>query len=367
MSERVVATEHARAAAQQLQQIVRGPLTDEIRKLRAIGQTLCDPSNWDGPQAQQFRTQDWPQMSRTMASELEELGKLSISVPKIIQDILKAGNEGGGAQGEGEAQSKSTWDKFLEHAVSFNRSISWVTKPIAVGSMGAMGYNAYRYFKAVREYPALARSLFSDAVGETALAYDRGGATLQELEQAAALGMRRTDAAYAFTRVADFRKLSDGSLFTIGRELKAASYDAANTGEFLNRASVVFKTAARLAVPLAIAGDVLTIIHPGVPGAEGKVLQGFAGVNLAGQMIVGADMAGLIAADSALGWIPVAGQIIVVASAVVLVGDWAYHTFPGFHSFVDKVADGTVSVAKDVWHGISSAASSTGHFFSHLF
>lgn len=354
MSTRVLATEQARAAAQQMRQIVSGSLANEIQRLRAAGQVLCNPSDWDSAVALQFRTRDWPQMSRTMAVELEELGKLSTSVPKIIQDILTAGNEGGGGQVTSQAQSTSTWDAISDLGNRINGNLSWALNPITAADGGALAYNGYRYFKTAQKFPDLAPRLFSDA-----MATHWGGGTLQELERAAEIGTRRIEIAKVFTRVADFRKLADGSLATVARELQVFAADAGKAGQLLSRTSALFTLAAKWSIPAVVAADVLTIINPGTPGVEGYVIQGLSGVNLAGTLMAASPL--LLA--NTLDWIPVAGQIIAVTTGLILAGDWAYHTFPGFRNFCDGVGHGTVSIAKDTWHGISSTAGAISHLF----
>jgi hypothetical protein len=59
MPERVLSTAEAKQAIQKLQQIINGPLVEQIRALDTQGRVLSDPNVWDGNLAQQFRS-EWP-------------------------------------------------------------------------------------------------------------------------------------------------------------------------------------------------------------------------------------------------------------------------------------------------------------------
>ena len=49
MSGRVLSSEQAKSAIQQIQGIINGGLTDQISQLDSQGKTLSDPNVWDGP------------------------------------------------------------------------------------------------------------------------------------------------------------------------------------------------------------------------------------------------------------------------------------------------------------------------------
>jgi uncharacterized protein YukE len=79
---------------------------------------------------------------------------------------------------------------------------------------------------------------------------------------------------------------------------------------------------------LGVAGDVWTIVEPGVHNeTEANALRGAAAANIAGIGAVefGGAAAAALGLDAAVGWVPVAGQIVVVATGLFLAGDWAYH------------------------------------------
>ncbi len=90
MPDRVLSTAQARDAIQKLQQIINGPLIDQIRALDAQGRILSDSSVWDGNLAQQFRS-EWPNTHSTLLKTQEALDKLRQDVQKINQNIMTAG------------------------------------------------------------------------------------------------------------------------------------------------------------------------------------------------------------------------------------------------------------------------------------
>lgn len=91
MSTRVLSTERAKAAIQQVQAIVNGGLSEQIAKLDAQGRTLSDPDVWDGPLAQQFRDQIWPETKSALDKATQELEDLRQQLQKIAQNIMSAG------------------------------------------------------------------------------------------------------------------------------------------------------------------------------------------------------------------------------------------------------------------------------------
>ena len=114
--------------------------------------------------------------------------------------------------------------------------------------------------------------------------------------------------------------------------------------------------------PIAIAGDVLTMIHPSQSGAMGWVDRGDAGVNAA---VVGADTAGAVGealgidALASLSLGPV-GVGIAVGTGLYLAGSYLYAHDAWFrndlakpvgHFFVD-VGEGTAHVAAKVYGGV---------------
>ena len=91
MTPRVLSTDTAKSAITQVQAIVTGGLTDEISKLDQQGRTLSNPDVWDGPLAQQFRDQTWPEVKASLDRTQQELEQLREQLQKITTNIMTAG------------------------------------------------------------------------------------------------------------------------------------------------------------------------------------------------------------------------------------------------------------------------------------
>jgi len=90
MSERVLSTDAARQAITRMQQIINGPLMEQIDALNREGQTLSQPDVWDGNLARQFRSQ-WPETHSTLLKAKEALEELRANSQRINEDIMRAG------------------------------------------------------------------------------------------------------------------------------------------------------------------------------------------------------------------------------------------------------------------------------------
>lgn len=88
---RVLSSDQAKSAIQQVQAIINGGLTEQISKLDAQGKILSDPNVWDGPLAQQFRDQTWPQTKSALDRAKTELDQLRDQLQKISTNIMTAG------------------------------------------------------------------------------------------------------------------------------------------------------------------------------------------------------------------------------------------------------------------------------------
>jgi uncharacterized protein YukE len=91
MPARVLSTDQAKAAVQQVQAIINGGLSDQIARLDAQGKVLSNPDVWDGPLAQQFRDQVWPETRSALERARQELDQLREQVQRIAQNIMTAG------------------------------------------------------------------------------------------------------------------------------------------------------------------------------------------------------------------------------------------------------------------------------------
>src|SRR4051812_784974 len=91
MAARVLSTDQAKSAIQQVQAIINGGLTDQIARLDSQGKILSDPDVWDGPLAQQFRDQTWPETKSALERAKQELDQLRQQLQTISQNIMSAG------------------------------------------------------------------------------------------------------------------------------------------------------------------------------------------------------------------------------------------------------------------------------------
>ena len=91
MSARVLSTEQAKTAIQQVQTIINGGLAEQIAKLDAQGKVLSSPDVWDGQLASQFRDSTWPQTKSALDKARQELDHLREQLQKIAQNIMTAG------------------------------------------------------------------------------------------------------------------------------------------------------------------------------------------------------------------------------------------------------------------------------------
>ena len=91
MPGRVLSTEQARTAIQQVQAIINGGLTEQIARLDAQGKILSSPDVWDGQLAAQFRDSTWPQTTTALERARAELDQLREQLQRITQNIMAAG------------------------------------------------------------------------------------------------------------------------------------------------------------------------------------------------------------------------------------------------------------------------------------
>jgi uncharacterized protein YukE len=91
MSVRVLSTEQGKTAITRVSSILNGGLADQIRALKAEGQTLSDPNIWDGLLAEDFRSNTWPGAASNMDAVTASLEELQRTVASINADIMVAG------------------------------------------------------------------------------------------------------------------------------------------------------------------------------------------------------------------------------------------------------------------------------------
>jgi hypothetical protein len=91
MATRVLATEEARAAVTQLQSVLTGGLTNEVTALKNHGDKLADPGVWDGQVANDFRSNVWPNVSKSLSDMLNALEELRSKIDQVTRNIMAAG------------------------------------------------------------------------------------------------------------------------------------------------------------------------------------------------------------------------------------------------------------------------------------
>jgi hypothetical protein len=332
VSTRVLATQAALRAATDLEGKL-GSLSSASQQALALGQTLSDPDAWDGPEAARFRG-EWQRTGGALRQVLLHVEGLQPSTRKVIGDILAAGSEGlAGGLGGGEPGAGGSPTSPLGQAYT---DLKYATGAWGVYKAAKVYSTLGKMVQTFRSWPDAARQIYGESVGEAALAFDRGEATMAQLEEASATALRSVEAGEVFSKVGAMRDV-------------ASPFTGA-----LNVASRAFSG-------IAVAGDVYTMIHPGQPGGEGTTLQVAAGANAVG------TIAALGVVNASVDWIPVAGQVVAVSTGLFLAGDWAYHNIPAFHDFADAVGHDTVAVADDVWRGVEDAGGAVGHVFSSIF
>jgi uncharacterized protein YukE len=86
-----VSTEQAKTSIQQVQAIINGGLSEQIAKLDGQGKMLSNPDVWDGPLAQMFRDQVWPETKSALDKVAQELDELRSQLQMIAHNIMQAG------------------------------------------------------------------------------------------------------------------------------------------------------------------------------------------------------------------------------------------------------------------------------------
>ena len=88
---RVLSTDEAKDSIRQIQSIINDGLTEQITALDQQGQVLSTPDVWDGPLAEQFRSQVWPETRSALEKAKAQLEELRSNLDKIATDIFTAG------------------------------------------------------------------------------------------------------------------------------------------------------------------------------------------------------------------------------------------------------------------------------------
>ncbi|MCM3884666.1 pyrophosphorylase [Frankia sp. R82] len=88
---RTVTTPAAMQAASRMSQTLP-ELQRTATDLIAHGTTLADPRNWEGPKAQIFRGQIWPEVQRALTDLHANLTELTQGITEINRRTVEAGS-----------------------------------------------------------------------------------------------------------------------------------------------------------------------------------------------------------------------------------------------------------------------------------
>lgn len=87
----VKVTDLAHQEAQKMLSIITNQMPTLINSLYSTGHHMSDPNNWDGPLAQRFRGEVWPQAKADLDKMRSSLEDLQHSVQRILTNISTAG------------------------------------------------------------------------------------------------------------------------------------------------------------------------------------------------------------------------------------------------------------------------------------
>lgn len=87
----VKVTDLAHQDAAKMLSIINNQMPALINQLNSTGQQMSDPNNWDGPLAQKFRGEVWPQAKADLDKMKASLEQLQQSVQRILTNISHAG------------------------------------------------------------------------------------------------------------------------------------------------------------------------------------------------------------------------------------------------------------------------------------
>jgi len=92
MSQRTVTTPEAHQTAREMATLIASELTGTVRALKAQGDILTQPTNWDGGLANEFKNTVWPSVETALNKMLTELDALQVGIKSVNQSISAAGN-----------------------------------------------------------------------------------------------------------------------------------------------------------------------------------------------------------------------------------------------------------------------------------
>ncbi|OIV38028.1 hypothetical protein BIV57_07895 [Mangrovactinospora gilvigrisea] len=88
----VKVTPQAHADAKKMLTIINHDLGSAMSTLKTTGDRLSQKDHWEGPKADQFRGQVWPDATSQLKKMQDALGKLQHEVTQILNNIQQAGS-----------------------------------------------------------------------------------------------------------------------------------------------------------------------------------------------------------------------------------------------------------------------------------
>jgi hypothetical protein len=198
------------------------------------------------------------------------------------------------------------------------------------------------------------RTAFSEIVGPVAYKLDSGLASWTELNEALTRYKAGADAVSVF------------------QESRATELvDAAKAGGLPERG--VIGVLGKVGGVVGVASDVAVLIDPGVENKdEATGLRVTAGVNIAATgMAFAPSLAALVGVNAVADWIPGVGQVVMVATGLILAGDYIYHHREQIAHAAEAtghaLATATTATTHFVGHEVSDAGHAVSSVFHHIF
>jgi hypothetical protein len=312
-----------------------GRVKEQVGTVLQQGDILAEPHRWDGPRAGKWR-HDWGQDANHLRQTAAKLDELERRAQQVIDNIFKADSAPPGAVKSVDTKS------VRDDSATENPVLSWISKMERVhapwdlmagdGSLGLLIRQGEKSTEALEALKKFGNDLFG---GIEALAHeaDHGDIPWSDVDAA------WSEAASRFGGV------------------KNIVQPWLDETQWLRTAQPWLEGVSRGSGVLGVIGDVGTFVEPEDKGVMGNVDRGMAVAN------AGGFAASLLSADAVGAVIPGVGEGLAVGTGIYLGGDWLYHNVTPFRDVCNAVGHGTVTVAKGVWHGISSGATSVAHFF----
>jgi hypothetical protein len=241
----------------------------------------------------------------------------------------------GPAAGARRATSHESGTNLMEVIDRLNKLLAYPLAPAAVAALSFEANAVYQVWQAgnaLAALPGLEQTWFDELVSPVGLSFDRGevglGAFIAPLDRWA-------------SRVGTANAFAMQGWETAVKSAASGGLPDGGTGGIAGKVLTVANVAA----------DALLEINPGAHGVHGVVTRVVAGVNGLTTLASASGSLGTVAGlDSSLGWVPYAGQALIIGSGLYL----AYDGFKPLHDFVNGAASGVASVATGAFNDVTN-------------